>query len=112
MAALKQYMDMKKFIELLHLRFGHMSMDTGKAVSTKLDVGVKINAKGLTPYECVAWPASKMQRMSHPRVPLRKSEPLNTLMMDTCTVNEQTADGVAMFLFIIDEATRNNGRIC
>jgi len=101
MAALKQDVDSKKSMELLHQRFGHMGMSTVKALANKHDVGIEINAKGLSSFECVACAASKAKRMTHSRIPVRKSEPLETLMMDICSLNELTVDGASMFLFVI-----------
>ncbi|KAE9332414.1 hypothetical protein PF008_g14954 [Phytophthora fragariae] len=106
MAALKQRMDSKKAMELLHQRFGHLGMDSVQTLSKKLDVGVKLNENGLTPYEFVACAASKAKRMHHARIPVRKSGPLETLMMDVCTINEETVEGSIMFLCVTDECTR------
>ncbi|OWY95977.1 Retrotransposon RIRE1 poly protein [Phytophthora megakarya] len=44
--------------------------------------------------------------MTYARVPVRRSKPLETLMMDICALNEDSVDGATMFLFIVDEATR------
>ncbi|OWY94637.1 Integrase, catalytic core protein [Phytophthora megakarya] len=106
MAAMKQEMDSKKSMELLHQRFGHMSMDTIKVLSKKLDVGIKINENGLRPYECVACAASTAKRMTYSRVPVRKSDPLEKVMVDIYSMSELTVDGATMFLFIVDEVTR------
>ncbi|KAG2902120.1 hypothetical protein PC119_g21288 [Phytophthora cactorum] len=45
------------------------------------------------------------KRTSYATITKRKSEPLETLMMDICSVNEQSVDGATRFLFIIDEST-------
>ncbi|KAE9285266.1 hypothetical protein PR003_g26636, partial [Phytophthora rubi] len=82
MAAVKGKMDSKKSMELLHQRFGHMGMSTVKLLANKLDVGIDINAKDLSSYDCVACAAGKAKRMSYARIPVRKSKPLETLMMD------------------------------
>lgn len=67
MAALKQNMDSKKQMELLHQRFGHVGMETVKVLSNKLDVGVKMNAKSeLVRVCCVC-----CRRMTHKRIPVR-----------------------------------------
>lgn len=44
--------------------------------------------------------------MHHARIPVRKSGPLETLMMDVCTINEETVEGSITFLCVIDECTR------
>lgn len=106
MTALKKDMNNKKAMELIHRRFGHMSMNSANVLSGKLDVGVKMNTKGLTSYECVACAASKTKHMHYARIPVRKSKPLESHMMDICTLNDQTADGATIFLFVIDESTR------
>ncbi|KAE9243217.1 hypothetical protein PR003_g5076 [Phytophthora rubi] len=48
----------------------------------------------------------KAKGMRHARRPTRKQLSLSVLVMDICSVNEATACGAIMFLFIIDEATR------
>ncbi|OWZ14146.1 Integrase, catalytic core protein [Phytophthora megakarya] len=88
-------------MKLLHQRFGHLGM-----YSTQLDVGVKINENGLTSYECAACAASKAKRMTYARVPVRRSKPLATLIVDICALNEDSVDRATMFLFIVDKATR------
>nr|KAE8919235.1 hypothetical protein PF009_g30454 [Phytophthora fragariae] len=105
-ATVKGKMDSKKSMELLHQRFGHMGMSTVKLLANKLDVGIEINAKDLSSYDCVACAAGKAKRMSYARIPVRKSKPLETLMMDICSMSEPTIDGATMFLFVIDESTR------
>jgi hypothetical protein len=106
MAALKQEMDSKKQMELLHQRFGHVAMDTVKRLAHKLDVGVTLNAKGLTSYECVACAEAKARRMTHARIAERDSKPLEVLMMDICSIKPATIGGFSMFLYVVDEATR------
>ncbi|KAG6618783.1 Integrase, catalytic core protein [Phytophthora cinnamomi] len=102
----KGEVDGKNTMELLHQRFSHLSMDTVKMMTNKLNVGVKINAKDLSSYDCVACNASKAKGMHHARCPMRKQLPLAVLVMDVCFVNEASASGATMFLFGIDEATR------
>ncbi|KAE8878366.1 hypothetical protein PF007_g28573 [Phytophthora fragariae] len=106
MAALKEDTDSKKQMELLHQRFGHVAMNTVKRLAHKFDVGVKLNAKGLTSYECIACVQGKTKRMTHVRIAERKSKPLEVLMMDICSIKPATVGGASMFLFIVDEATR------
>ncbi|OWZ04852.1 polyprotein [Phytophthora megakarya] len=81
-------------------------MNTIKILAKKLDVGVKVNERGLAPYQCVACAASKAKGMTFARVPVRKSLPLEKLMVDICSVSEPTVDGATMFLLVMDEATR------
>ncbi|GMF23796.1 unnamed protein product [Phytophthora fragariaefolia] len=104
MAAVKPSMDSKRSMELLHQRFGHMGMSTVKLLASKLDVGIEINEKDLSFYDCVACAAGKAKRMSYARIPVRKSK---TLMIDIGSMSEATVDGATMFLFIIDESTRH-----
>ncbi|KAE9022030.1 hypothetical protein PF005_g6545 [Phytophthora fragariae] len=99
-------MDSKKSMELLHQRFGHMGMITVKLLANKLDVGIEINAKDLSSYDRVACAAGKAKRMSYARFPVRNSKPLETLMMEICSMSEPTIDGSSMFLFVIEESTR------
>ncbi|KAE9342201.1 hypothetical protein PR003_g9598 [Phytophthora rubi] len=99
-------MDSKKSMELLHQRFGHMGMSTVKLLANKLDVGIEINAKDLSSYDRVACAAGKAKRMSYARFPVRNSKPLETLMMEICSMSEPTIDGSSMFLFVIEESTR------
>ncbi|KAE9331436.1 hypothetical protein PF008_g15430 [Phytophthora fragariae] len=106
MAALKEDPDSKKQMELLHQRFRHVAMDTVKRLAHKFDVGVKLNAKGLTSYECIAVVEGKTKRLNHVRIAERKSKPLEVLMMDICCIKPATVGGASMFLFIVDEATR------
>ncbi|OWZ13358.1 reverse transcriptase [Phytophthora megakarya] len=106
MAVQKQELDRKRCMELLHQRFRHMSMNTINILATKIDVGVKVNERGLAPYECFACAGSKAKRMTFARVPVRKYLPLEKLMEDICPVNGPTVDGATMFLFVADEATR------
>ncbi|KAG3087882.1 hypothetical protein PI124_g20074 [Phytophthora idaei] len=105
MAALKQDVYSKKAMELLHQRFGHMKMESVKVLAKKIGVGVKINTKDLASYTRVVCAAAVAKRTSYARIPMRKSEPLKTLMMDICSVNEQNVDGATTFLFNIDEST-------
>ncbi|OWZ04593.1 polyprotein [Phytophthora megakarya] len=106
MAVLKQELDSKRSMELLHQIFGHMSMNTIQNLANKLDVGVKVKERGLAPCKCVACAASKAKRMTFARVPVRKSLPLEKLMVDVCSVSEPTVDGATLFLLVLDEATR------
>ncbi|KAE8893909.1 hypothetical protein PF003_g22350 [Phytophthora fragariae] len=106
MVAVKCKMDSNKSMGLLHQRFGHMGMSTVKLLANKLDVGVEINAKYLSPYDCVACAAGKAKCMSYARDPVRKFKCLETLMMDICSMNEHPIDGATMFMFIMDECTR------
>jgi transposase InsO family protein len=106
MAALQQDMDSKKKRELLHQRFGHVAMDTVKRLAHKLDVGVTLNAKGFTSYECVACAEAKARRMTHARIAERDSKPLEVLMMNICSIKTATIGGFSMFLDVVDEATR------
>ncbi|KAE9306608.1 hypothetical protein PR003_g21197 [Phytophthora rubi] len=106
MAALKEDPDSKKQMELLHQRFRHVAMDTVKRLAHKFDVGVKLNAKGLTSYECIAVVEGQTKRLNHVRIAERKSKPLEVLMMDICCIKPATVGGASMFLFIVDEATR------
>ncbi|KAE8911626.1 hypothetical protein PF003_g4602 [Phytophthora fragariae] len=106
MAALKEDMDSKKQMEFLHQRIGHVAMDTMKRLAHKFDVGVKLNAKGLTSYECVACAEAKAKRMTHARIEKRDSKPLQVLMMDVCSIKPATIGGCSMFLLVVDEATR------
>lgn len=93
-------------MELLHQRFGHLSMETVKQMTNKLDVGVMVNMKDLSSYECVACNSSNAKGMHHARRPLQELLPLSILVMDICSVTETTVSGATMFLFAIDEATR------
>ncbi|GMF49057.1 unnamed protein product [Phytophthora fragariaefolia] len=63
MAAVKPSMDSKRSMELLHQRFGHMGMSTVKLLASKLDVGIEINAKDLSFYDCVACAAVVLPRL-------------------------------------------------
>ncbi|KAE9045905.1 hypothetical protein PR002_g1970 [Phytophthora rubi] len=106
MAALKQDMGSKKQMELLHQRFGHAFIHTVKRLAHKFHVGVTLNAKGLTSYECVACAEAKAKRMTNVRIQKRDSEPLQVLMLAICSIRPATTGGCSMFLFVVDEATR------
>ncbi|KAE9350828.1 hypothetical protein PR003_g5178 [Phytophthora rubi] len=106
MVAVKCKMDSNKSMGLLHQCFGHMGMSTVKLLANKLDVGVEINAKYLSSYDCVACAAGKAKCMNYARDPVRKFKSLETLMMDICSMSEPPIDGATMFMFIMDECTR------
>ncbi|KAE9027273.1 hypothetical protein PR003_g1565 [Phytophthora rubi] len=106
-AVIKENMNNKKSMELLHQRFGHMGMDRVKTLSNQCNVGIDVSGKALTVYECVACIASKAKKMSHPRLRTRKWKSLEKLVMGACKVNELTIREASMFLFVIDEATRH-----
>lgn len=98
--------DSKNTIALLHQRLGHLNMPVVKAMASKQKVGVKINSNDLSPYDCVACTAGIAKRMHHARRSLRKLQPLSTLMIDVCLMDEPTASGATMFLYVVDEVTR------
>ncbi|GMF44742.1 unnamed protein product [Phytophthora fragariaefolia] len=97
--------DSKNTMALLHQRFGRLNMPAVKAMVNKQKVGVKINAKDLNSYDCVACTAGKAKRMHHARRSLRELQPLSILMMDVCSMGEPTARGATMFLYVVDEVT-------
>ncbi|GMF24208.1 unnamed protein product [Phytophthora fragariaefolia] len=81
-------------------------MPAVKAMASKQKVGVKINANDLNSYDCVACTAGKAKRMNHANRSLRELQPLSILMMDVCSMDEPTARGATMFLYVVDEVTR------
>ncbi|KAJ8575523.1 hypothetical protein ON010_g3694 [Phytophthora cinnamomi] len=85
-------MDNNKQMELPHRRFGHVAVDTVRRLAHKLNVGVKLNANGLTSYECVACAEGKAERMTHARIPVRKSKPLEGLMMGIFSIKPATVE--------------------
>lgn len=44
--------------------------------------------------------------MHHERRPVRELQPISILVMDICSMTEPTASGAAMFLCVLDKATR------
>ncbi|GMF22640.1 unnamed protein product [Phytophthora fragariaefolia] len=106
LAAVKPSMGSNRSMELLHQRFGQLGVSTVKPLASKLDVGIEINAKDLSFYDCVACAAGKPKRMSYARISVREFKPLETLVVDICSMSKSTVDGAPMFLFIIDESTR------
>ncbi|KAE9016161.1 hypothetical protein PR002_g13735 [Phytophthora rubi] len=94
-------------MELLHNRLNHVAMDTIKEmVASKVDMGVKVNTRNLSFYECVPCIESKIKRMTYSRNPRRATRPLEKLSADICTINEVSADKSTMFLLVMDEFSR------
>ncbi|KAE9076984.1 hypothetical protein PF010_g23681 [Phytophthora fragariae] len=94
-------------MELLHNRLNHVAMDTIKEmVASKVDMGVKVNTRDLSFYECVPCIESKIKRMTYSRNPRRATRPLEKLSADICTINEVSADKSTMFLLVMDEFSR------
>ncbi|GMF55323.1 unnamed protein product [Phytophthora fragariaefolia] len=83
--------DSKNTMSLLHQRFGHLNIPAAKAMTSKQKIGVKINAKDLNFYDCVACTAGKAKRIHHARRSLRELQPLSIVMMDVCSMDEPTA---------------------
>lgn len=102
----KQSVDAKKTMELLHHRFGHLNMHLVNVLAGKLNLGVKLNMKRLSIYDCVACIASKVKAMHHSRLPVRTTRPLDILLMGICSLKEHTMSGSTMFFFVLHVATR------
>lgn len=105
-AVQKPQEDTNDMMKVLHQRFGHMSMEIVMLLSDKIDLGVKINKNPLSTYDYVAWNSSKGPWTHYARRPMRDFQPLPILVMDLCSISEETASGATMFLFVIDEVSR------
>lgn len=99
--------DTDNIMKVLHQCFGHMSMETVKLLSNKIDLGAKTIMNPFT-NECVACNSRKASRMHYARRPRQDLQPLSILVMDERSIFEETASGATMFMFVIDEVSRYN----
>lgn len=96
-----------KPITRLHGRMGHVGLETiRKMLEQKVNFGINLSKKDLLSFECVPCSEEKMRRMTYKRDPRRRTQPLEKMSMNVCALDEPTASGDAMFLLLVDEATR------
>lgn len=91
---------------LLHNRLNHAGMEEIRRVAQQFDVGFKMNASQLQPYDCVPCRMGKFKKMTYKRDPARRLRPLEKIAVDLCSVKCTSVTGETMFLLAVDEATR------
>ncbi|RAW25625.1 hypothetical protein PC110_g17962 [Phytophthora cactorum] len=97
----------KNAMGLLHNRLGHVNMQMiHEMAANKVDFGINVNLRSLSADDCVPCLSAKFKRMSYKRNPERRSNPLEKLSVDLCSISQEMVTGETMFMLVVDEATR------